>query len=240
MFLHTYEPHVPYTRDIFFEDLPHLSLEKPSLRAKLLLSDAQHIYDSNLTKVESLYVQAAYDGGIRTACDATVDFLLLLEELNLWRDTVVIILSDHGEEFWEHSETFGHHPLASLHGELLRVPFMIFAPSIRKGGLTSIHTEATTVDLAPTVLDLLDLVTEEKWDGVSLLPAMEQGRIVREVPILGTNWPDRQHANAVRRACVISEGKKYIGLMSGQGSVSSEDQKMRDGEEGGALRLERD
>jgi len=225
MFLHTYEPHVPYTRDIFFEDLPPLPLEKPSLRAKLLLSKARRSYASKLTKVESLYVQAAYDGGIRTACDATADFLLLLEELNLWGNTVVIILSDHGEEFWEHSETFGHHPLASLHGELLRIPFMIYAPSVARGEMTAVSAEVTTVDLVPTALDLLGLASEEKWDGVSLLPAMERRRIVRQVPILGTNWPDRQHPNAVQRACVISQGKKFIGSLSSRDSVSSEDLK---------------
>ena len=100
LFLHTYESHMPYTRDVLCKGLPSGRLGDLT-QGEPLIPRASTVC-SELTPAESLYMQAAYDGGVRVSCDATADFLLLLDEYDLWKDTVVVILSDHGEEFWDH------------------------------------------------------------------------------------------------------------------------------------------
>ena len=114
LFIHTFEVHTPYTRDILFGGLPPITLDEPGERRRLLMEGHRFDHAAALSPPESIYVQAAYDGGVRTACDATVELFELMDERGLWDQTIVVVLSDHGEEFWEHSSTFGHHPRTSL------------------------------------------------------------------------------------------------------------------------------
>ena len=70
--------------------------------------------------------------------------------------------------------------------------------------------EVSTVDLLPTVEDLLGIVEDEKTDGVSLVPVLKGKSVQRDVPIMATNWPDNEGNKAVRSVCLINDGIKYI------------------------------
>ena len=54
-----------------------------------------------------------------------------LERLELDDDTLVVLISDHGEEFGEHG-LYGRHTYA-LHEELLRVPLIVAGPGVPEG-----------------------------------------------------------------------------------------------------------
>jgi arylsulfatase A-like enzyme len=205
LFLHTYEPHTPYTRDIFCRGLPsgrlgNLSHGEPLMPPGITIC-------SRLSEAESLYVQAAYDGGVRVACDAVADLFLRLDELELWERTVVVILSDHGEEFWEHFPAFADHGY-SLYSEQIRVPFLIRDPTSCTSELTTVADPVSTVDLLPTLADLLGFELGHPVDGVSLTPVMNGGEAHREVPILAQIVPGAEVP--LERFCVVAEGKKYI------------------------------
>lgn len=76
-------------------------------------------------------------------------------------DALIVVLSDHGEEFFDHGDLEHGH---TLYDELLRVPLIIRAP-----GLEPRHVAApvSLLDVTPTVLDLLGL-GGGTWDGMSL------------------------------------------------------------------------
>jgi choline-sulfatase len=137
-----------------------------------------------------------------------------LDDLGLLGNTVIIILSDHGEEFWDHSEVFSDHPHGSVYNELLHVPFMIYVPDFRQSQSASIEDEVSTVDLVPTVGDLLDIPVPAHVDGVSLRPLMEGETISRTIPIIGMTWPEHRgdiHISPDEcRVFVVSDGMKYI------------------------------
>ena len=79
-------------------------------------------------------------------------------------DTLVAIVSDHGEEFWEHGKfEHGH----SLFDELLRVPFVLSGPGVPKGRSDA---SVSVLDLTPTLLDLLGLQPVGSVRGSSLKP----------------------------------------------------------------------
>lgn len=205
LFLHTYETHMPYTRGEFCVGLPRGRLGD-IIAGELLLPDEKGIRTNTpLTEPEKRYVSAAYDGGVKKATEGVADLLHELDRLELTDSTVVVILSDHGEEFWDHNRLFAEHG-QTLHGELLNVPLIIFDPDRPAAGLHRIAGEVSTVDLLPTVLDLLGLPPITEVDGVSLMPLMEAGdrgaELHREIPILASRL-DKSY-------CVIQDGVKYI------------------------------
>ncbi|MFT7670079.1 MAG: arylsulfatase A-like enzyme [Planctomycetota bacterium] len=76
-----------------------------------------------------------------------------LEELGIADDTLVVVTSDHGDEFFEHGG-LGHR--STLFEELVQVPMVLRFPGKlpageRREGLVS------TIDIMPTVLELLDI-----------------------------------------------------------------------------------
>jgi choline-sulfatase len=83
------------------------------------------------------------------------------------RNAVVILISDHGEEFQEHG---GYWHLRGLHQELNRVLFSIRAPGLAP---QRIAHNVSLVDLLPTVLELVGISPPEKIAGWSLLPLMK-------------------------------------------------------------------
>ncbi|HJZ59309.1 MAG TPA: sulfatase, partial [Gemmataceae bacterium] len=99
--------------------------------------------------------------------DTAVGLLMQgLRARGLDRDTLVVLLGDHGQAFGQHPGNFGH--TLFVYEENVRVPFVIVAPGaidgpIRVGGLTS------QVDVAPTVLDLLGVPVPADYQGLSRL-----------------------------------------------------------------------
>ena len=108
------------------------------------------------------YLRNRYDGTIHYADRALANFFRNLEDQELLNDTVVVITSDHGEEFGDHG---GLIHSATLYEEMLRVPLLIRLP---KGGSQQVIREAVSqADLTPTLLDLLGLSPLDQVDGHS-------------------------------------------------------------------------
>ena len=104
--------------------------------------------------------------------------------LDAARADVVVLVADHGESWGERLgpteplrdvfDLHGNH----LHDEVLRVPLIVHAPGLVPPGL--IPGVARTVDLAPTLVELLELPApqgEVTLDGRSLVPALRDGRV---------------------------------------------------------------
>ena len=111
-----------------------------------------------------------YEAALRHADRRVGELLALLDELGRSADTLVVVTSDHGEEFFERG--FLQHG-GTLHEEILRVPLLFRGPGIAPGVLTR---PAMLADLAPTILARLGL------------PAFAQAQ---GVDLLGPRWPER-------------------------------------------------
>lgn len=84
------------------------------------------------------------------------------------RDTVWIVIGDHGEAFGQHHGNYGH--TFFLYDENVRVPFVISVPGALDGMRRSRST-VSLVDTAPSILDLLGLPVPEAHQGHSVLDA---------------------------------------------------------------------
>jgi choline-sulfatase len=108
---------------------------------------------------------SAYDSEINFA-DQHIKELF---ELFKWeKNTLVVITADHGEGLWDHGKmTHGK----SLYREEIQVPLVIYLP----GGKVArrVSTNASTIDILPTLRDLLGLPPDQNDEGISLVPLME-------------------------------------------------------------------
>lgn len=109
-------------------------------------------------------------------------------------NTILVITSDHGEEFLDDGY-FGHH-FESSSDRLLRVPLMFYSPSMLKP--KSVSAPVSTIDIFPTILDLLDLKIPDSCRGVTLKElALNQskesneGQNLWQRPIYSESWATR-------------------------------------------------
>lgn len=170
MFLHTYETHHPYTPDpalLALMDPDYDGSLPDDIGVDLLkrINDGEmEIDDADLD-----HVIAAYDAELRSVDAAFGKLVDFLQQEGLYDDAVILVTSDHGEEFGEHGFVGWHSH--SLYDELLRVPLLVKLPGSR-GGERSVAAQVRGIDLAPTILDELGLTIPESFEGTSLLPAI--------------------------------------------------------------------
>jgi arylsulfatase A-like enzyme len=116
-------------------------------------------------------IRALYDGTVRSFDDWLGKCRSRLEDLDLWDDTLVVLLSDHGEELLERGNV-GHSScnlMGTLYEECLRVPLVMRFPKRIPPG-TVVRQVVSQTDVMPTIFELLGLDLSLQVDGQSLLP----------------------------------------------------------------------
>lgn len=118
-----------------------------------------------------LYWRGFYDSRVRDVDNNLSSFWKEFSETDLPKKTIVIILSDHGTELYEH-QRFGSGQ--SLYEEQIRIPLVMSSPVFPKGKI--IDTPVSTLDITPTVLDILGISSGKKinsqFQGTSLKSAI--------------------------------------------------------------------
>jgi len=112
--------------------------------------------------------QDLFDGEIRS-----IDFHIgllrdYLCQTGILDKTVLVITADHGEEFQEHGRRYH---AKHLYEEVLRVPLIISLPALLSSGL-SIPAQVRSIDIVPTILEILGFPPFENHQGESLLPLL--------------------------------------------------------------------
>ena len=115
------------------------------------------------------YRLAIYDSAIHFADAHLKRVFDALQEAGWAESTLVILVSDHGEELEEHG-AFGHK--STLYQELLRVPLLIRYPRAIEAD-QRVETPASLLDVLPTALDFVGLKPPAGVQGVSLRPTMK-------------------------------------------------------------------
>lgn len=119
------------------------------------------------------YLVNLYDAEILETDKFLKRLFLLLEENNQLNNTIVILTADHGEEFMEHGG-FLH---TKLYDEILQVPLLIRHSNQKTPLRISALTQS--VDITPTILDLLGISIKRGFSGKSLVPLLigKKGKI---------------------------------------------------------------
>jgi choline-sulfatase len=130
----------------------------------------------SLTDQDARFWRALYDEKINDVDKRFSQFIEEMRRLGVLNKTVIILVSDHGTEFYEHKRfDHGH----SLYDELIRVPVIIWLPGINKNSV--IPDQVRGIDIMPTLLDLIGAKipakVKKQVKGVSLLPLLNGGHL---------------------------------------------------------------
>jgi arylsulfatase A-like enzyme len=192
MFLHNYECHIPYEGTAFLEETS----------------------GDDLLETRG----ALYDGDIKSLDEFFGQFVDRLEALGLLSNTILVVVSDHGEHFYDHfgeedrlppmpdpvpevsNLDHGH----SLYEELIRVPIIIHLPGFSPARKV-FDNRVGLIDVLPTVLDYMDITYDGPMQGTSLIELMEEGSRPREPAAMSEftfSGPEQK--------AVIIDGYKYV------------------------------
>ena len=174
LWIHYFDPHDPYRpHSPWFENpVPELAgdftVEKPVILRRLYFlnsPDGRRRAPRRLKK-ELRIAKAAYDAEIHYTDD---QIRQAFEVLGLGSDELIVVTSDHGEEFFEHGH-LGHGQ--DLHEEQVRVPLILRLPDNQHQGLV-IEDPISLVDVAPTILDFLRIEPLPEIQGRSVWPLVQ-------------------------------------------------------------------
>jgi arylsulfatase A-like enzyme len=205
MFLHYWDTHVPYSPPQPFNSLFYNGDEKNPLYRGIekvkIMSPLWFQFREWLKEIkDDEYVRAMYDSEIAYLDTAIKELLLSFEKEGLLKDTVIVVTSDHGEALGEHDVFFDHH---MVYNQDIHVP-LIFANISKKYSNIRIKERCEHSDIAPTILDILD-IKEQGMTGHSLLPNVTNQKINRNKK--GEEKPFLSMINTWNSKIAITVGK---------------------------------
>lgn len=162
LFLHYYDVHTDLTPK---PDYRKMFVRPYKGQVKGSTSQLVAMRNKNIPLKEAgvRHLNDLYDAEIRQLDDVLAGLFQHLDESGLAESTLVIITSDHGEEFMEHGSL--------LHGrtyfqEVISIPLIMRGPGVPRG--VTIDEPASLVDVAPTVMKHLGLPILEGNEGIDL------------------------------------------------------------------------
>jgi choline-sulfatase len=174
-YLHTVDPHDPYTP------------RAPFLKLKKAIEDAdkyshwarirKKIENHNLTEEGLDFIVSLYDCEILQNDFFFGKFIDYLKQKGIYEDSIIVLTSDHGEQFYEHG---GYFHGSSIYNEEIRVPLIIKFPNNEFFGFQS-DFFVSQVDILPTILEYLGVNIPQEIDGISLFHQLKNGDSERTI-----------------------------------------------------------
>lgn len=229
LFLHAYDVHskpgdVPYSCSDGFEDRfvergtrPFDGCREGRCGTDLLrwvnarVRAGEHAASSLLSESEVRFLSDRYDGCIGRADELLGKFFEEQESSGHLASTLIVVTSDHGEEFLEHG-MFLHQQ--GGYEEHARIPLILAFPGGRYGGMR-VDLPTAMIDLMPTILDLVGVVPRGRMQGSSLLPTMLEGRLPREADVIGASylrWPFKMLLNKRQLFSLVEDPGEQVNL----------------------------
>jgi arylsulfatase A-like enzyme len=120
---------------------------------------------TRLSEDDIRHLRQLYDAGIRQLDTELGRIFAFLRAQRLMDEALLIVTSDHGEEFMEHG---GVDHGRAQYQESLRVPLLIRGSGLPRG--LRIATPVSLVDIAPTILEQAGVESAQPLDGLNLAP----------------------------------------------------------------------
>jgi arylsulfatase A-like enzyme len=201
LYAHATDPHAPYRPPAAFErifanpaETPEFNRDYESLRDRSQYGGGT-VISREVCREHGIdpdtFIQRAidrYDGEILHN-DKSLELLVgKLRHLGILDNTLIIVVSDHGEEFWEHGWT-AHGQ--SLYQELAHSVFLMWNPKLIATP-RRVTEPVQLIDVMPTVLDLLELRAPDTVEGQSLVPLAKGRPFRRRTPVMTSRLANPQ------------------------------------------------
>jgi len=210
VYIHVMDPHAPYSPPPAYE-LEYLGLRitkgrfLPSQTAAFLRK-VRRGDEAPPSPTELKILKGLYAADVAHSDTILGKALDVLAEHDILDRSLLIVTSDHGEEFMEHG-MLGHG--TNVHRELIHVPLLMRWP---EGKLTgTVGQTVGHIDLAPTILDAFDIPKPASMKYGRKLDDLIEGK--------KTNWQKRaylaEHKNGGTKAVVVGKWELVVGSQSG-------------------------
>jgi hypothetical protein len=187
--IETFDPHEPFFVHQQYRDLyPHayegLHFDWPGYGPA-----------TGQTAEEIGHIRAQY-AALATMCDRSLGRILdLMDEHDLWKDTLLIVCTDHGYLLGEHG--WWAKNVQPWFNEVARTPLFIWDPRDRKAGVRR-KSLVQMIDFAPTILDFFAVPVPPDMQGQPLRRTIADDAPVREAALFGVfggqvNVTDARH-----------------------------------------------
>ncbi|MFC2160082.1 sulfatase [Acidobacteriota bacterium] len=151
-YLHFMDTHMPYNAPEEFRQIFHLDKTDPDGSLDLISLDIRVLTELGISQRQRESVLNLYDNAVLQFDLSFERILQSLKKLKQLENTIIVLTSDHGEEFWDH-ESFGHGH--TNYNELLHVPLIIGnAPLLSSRRITHFTQH---LDVFPAILSLVGI-----------------------------------------------------------------------------------
>lgn len=180
LFLHLDDPHQPFNQpppyDRRFSDpgrRDRLGFELPVMIRNSAVRGCDRCVERGQPTDDFVHeAQALYDAAVAYTDDRIGQLVAALRERGLYDDTVIAVVSDHGEVIYDRHRLWGHGALL-LADEMVHVP-LIVKPAAGAGPAgVVVESQVRTTDLLPTLLEAVGLTAPDGPDARSLWPLVE-------------------------------------------------------------------
>lgn len=200
LFLHGYDTHGQYSlpQDYNGKFMLKSKKFKGTKEEEIALREAKvQGKSTNIDYSDKEFWSAWYDSKIFDADNRLGRFLSDFQKTPQAKNTIIVLISDHGTEVFEHdSIDHGH----TLYDELIHVPFIMSGPGIKKNN--TVKQQVSTIDLLPTLLDYLSIkptmALKGQMRGRSLKRALLGKSITAADAFSETDYRDLIHKRSVR------------------------------------------
>jgi len=158
-YMDVHEPYIP-AKEYLHKIDPSINLSED----EMLNLFKEVILKRDISNKETVkLLKKLYDAGVCETDDYVKDFFSILEKYGVLKDSVVIITTDHGDEFGEHN---GLSHDGKMYSELINSPLIIYFNTQGE----ACDNLVSNIDIPPTILHLFGLESFEKFKGHSMFP----------------------------------------------------------------------
>ena len=126
-----------------------------------------------------------------------------LKTKDLYKNTIIILVSDHGQPFGEHGHLVHH----TVHKEVLHVPLIMYIPGFPS---KKIKSQVSLIDIYPTILDLIGQNAPHQMDGRSFLPLIRGTQQKTHDYIFGSFYSDTSVSDGKWKLIRTKKGIKEL------------------------------
>lgn len=165
MFVHYYDNHWDY-----LPPSPYYNLYDPDYDGPIDGTEIarEPLFSNPPSERDIQHIIALYDGEVKQTDNDLGEMLKVLKDRGVLDNSIVIILGDHGEQFYEH----GHTSHQGVFEELIHIPLAVSIPGTQAKGQI-VDSLISQVDILPTILDYLQIPVPDGCQGKSFKPVIE-------------------------------------------------------------------
>jgi len=202
LFVYLFDPHLSYAPpEQHLERLIKLSGFKYNGRLGTSFSspplDKVRNKEISFSDDDWTFIQLLYDAEISFVDESCGKLFNYLKEKKIYDRSIIVVMSDHGEEFRDHGGfEHGH----TQYDELLNVPLMIKMPfNIKRGKIIS--NQVSMIDVMPTLLKMLSIRVPIIFQGESFMGLIKEGHIREERTAFSEDILYGGEIKSIRKGC---------------------------------------